>query len=436
MADIRDIVRREYHHPNATLSSDSAVLYYDSCYGTRDDPRFVLSTSDGMIAEFGRTALAKSVKQLKDGDLETLLQRDEQGRFHVRPGIDGKNLMDLAYSRIQAMDLDKDEDTSLFKDLNGKVVMSRFDDFNSMKGIRDIIPDYSDHMVFIKASEGCANRCRHCPEAGYIDLYTRKQIDDNMRSMRKIQERYHGEHARRMMYEGFVNASDILWFEKLKSDIKPVEIIDNMFETFPELCRVGAFMEVQNILEVSRTGEPGRPYSADYLKELAAHGLTRAYVGIETAHHEASRILGKVETYEDKLNAIELLKEAGIAVKAIILLGRFGQGFYGPEETYYPVEESLEMTSRLMAETKPYRIMLSRYLDLEGLPDYSLGGRIVGQPDMDREEAYLRQRIIDQHHIGARGYQGVRNIAERMQADPPFEPGYEDFVTDLIRIAA
>ncbi|MFW6450309.1 MAG: hypothetical protein ACOCZ6_04605 [Nanoarchaeota archaeon] len=174
-----------------------------------------------------------------------------------------------------------------------------------MKGSRDIFPDYNDLMVFIKLSDGCLNRCLHCPEVGVIRLYSKSGIEENMKFMRNIQMKSHGPETRKLMYERFLNTSDLLWFEKLKSDTNPFEITEMMKENFPEFIRIGSFFELHNVLEVCKTGNPDKPYDSSYLKELAKWGLTRAYVGVETAHFLGSDLLGKRESYETKRQGLE-----------------------------------------------------------------------------------------------------------------------------------
>ncbi|MCX7706733.1 MAG: radical SAM protein [Anaerolineae bacterium] len=55
--------------------------------------------------------------------------------------------------------------------------------------------------------------------------------------------------------------------------------------------------------------------------ELAAHGLRRVYIGMETGDEALLRWLRKPGTVQDVIESVRLLKAAGVAVSVIIMLG-------------------------------------------------------------------------------------------------------------------
>ena len=432
MGKLETMLRKMYPFASEVNGSKDAKLYHNTAFGTREDPHFLMTSKEGHIINFGRTALIKSISKVGDDGLHDLVYRDEQGNF---PGLDEDKhkLIDWAYDLVHTMNLDKDEYSRIFKGLNANSVISRFKDFNLMKSERDIIPDYNDFMVFLKVSDGCVNKCMHCPEGGRIELYSKEKILDNMDFLRQIQEKYHGSESRKFMYEGFLNTSDILWFEKLKSDIRPAEIVWHMTKKFPELSRIGTFFELQNVLDVCATGNPDKPYDASYLEELASLGLTRAYVGVETAHYHGSNLLGKSESYETKKQGIELLKDAKIGVKAIVLMGALGQGFYDNHGRFHSSGDAVEETAKLLHETKPYRVMYSKFLPLENLPimEHYGSGKIVPYDTgngAEQEMNSLTKKLYERRLVGPRRWQGEDD-------EPVIEDSYHDFVENRKRLA-
>lgn len=61
------------------------------------------------------------------------------------------------------------------------------------------------------------------------------------------------------------------------------------------------------------------------LEWLAAHGLRRVYIGMESGSDQVLRFLTKVGTGQDVVNAVRAFKAAGIAVGVILLAGAGGQ---------------------------------------------------------------------------------------------------------------
>ncbi len=63
--------------------------------------------------------------------------------------------------------------------------------------------------------------------------------------------------------------------------------------------------------------------------ELAARGLRRVYVGLETGDPELLKFLGKPNTPDDVSTLVSRLKQAGLSVGVIVLVGAGGRAFAG-----------------------------------------------------------------------------------------------------------
>ena len=381
-------------------------VYY--CPNPGGDSTYWMGTDDNVLASFGATGLVQTIEKIGRGYTATpVVERDNQGNFQTNRKnlpLDGVKdpkdytdnqligmLLTHVYGQINKVPDNKENGLSKFHAMTSNRVVARFADYSSLVGPSDIIPDYNDLMNIVTISHGCPNKCLYCPERGGIELFTKEQIEENMGTARKTQQEYHGG-LEDLMNEGFINTSDILWFKVLEeSEMKPEKIIKMFRKYFPELEKIGAFMGVKNILEVSHVPSLDK-FVSNYLSDLRAAGLSRAYVGIETGNSEASALLGKNETYEMKKQALRLLGEANFKTKAIVQVGSLGKGFYRRAEdigkkrnrhNFISSKRALDDTIRLLKESNLHRVMISQSLPLEGLPINKLrkSGRIWGYDD-------------------------------------------------------
>jgi radical SAM superfamily enzyme YgiQ (UPF0313 family) len=354
-------------------------------------------------------------------------------------------LIDYAYT--EAKNLPDDHRGTIarkFRDFTGDRVLARFKDFRMMVGPRDIIPDGDSdyHVPIVTTAEGCIYDCGHCIIGGGMEIFSGAQIKRNIKRARTILEEYHGDNLDDLI-EGFINNSDILWhLISAKSELNPLEIVSLYKEAFPQVWKLGAFFGIRNTI---RTVEK---IDKNYLKKLFKNeeGITRGYVGVETGHDEAAFLINKPESYQDKLKAVNYLKDARIAVKAIVQIGVFGQGFYRraedigkpkTEENFVSWKEVADRTIELLLEMAPYRIMPSEFLPLRNLPVLKLyeQGRIVpysNPGEIDREKAYIYNRIRQAHDNGSVIWQG--ETVRKRAFEPPVEPDYEKFVEGRTRI--
>jgi radical SAM superfamily enzyme YgiQ (UPF0313 family) len=72
-------------------------------------------------------------------------------------------------------------------------------------------------------------------------------------------------------------------------------------------------------------GFSGEKKTVEDYRRLKALGLKRVYVGLESGSEELLRLLKKPGAPEDALHAVQAMKQAGLAVGVIVLLGAGGQ---------------------------------------------------------------------------------------------------------------
>jgi radical SAM superfamily enzyme YgiQ (UPF0313 family) len=398
--DVPSTIERIAHTPNVEL-------YRSQNRGLDKDPEYVMVTADNVLATFGETGLVQTIERI-DGDKQRhlVVYQDGQGRYHIDPdelpvdGIqrdprytEGQHLLmalQYVYDRTKEIPAALDQRVQRFHALTAERAIARFQDYSTLLGPADIIPDYTHRTNIVTVSSGCRFACRFCPEGGeQLELYSPEKIRENMLMAREIQRRYHSG-LERYMDEGFLNTADLLAFGIMPdSPIRPEDIIEMYLEVFPEAQKLGTFMDVRSILEFSKDQRFNGTITSNNLRGLRQRTegdsksgvihplLTRAYVGIETAHDEASKFLGKNIPYDDKFDALSLLQEAGFRVKAIIQVGALGEGFYrrrediGKERTpknFVSSREALARTVNLMQRVEPYRTMVSSFVPLQHLP--------------------------------------------------------------------
>lgn len=443
---------------NMISQTDNAELYFSTKFGTKEDPGYYLATNDKTLIEFGQLGMVRSIKKKVGRKIYSILQRDGQGSFTINldmataAGYDSStgiqnlaaNLINQAYENIGALP----EDTwntieKKFRNFDANRVIARFKDFRKLVSAKDIIPDFDEHQVpIVTVMDGCANICTYCPIGGHVELYSLDKINSNLELAREVLETYH-KNSITELREGFINASDILWFKTLKNKsngVDPLDIIARYKEIFPDVEKLGTFFGTDNLNRVSESYLRKLVYNAKAKNSSDTYfgaGITRGYVGIETGSTQGSRILKKFQTKEEKIRGVQKLRKAGIGTKLIVQVGVFGEGFYptkediGKKSKFIPTRQALDETIDLIIQTAPYRIMISEHQPLKGIGMNRLieTGQIVSYQNKEsvkNEIDYLVQKLTREHKLGNIKWQGM----DRLNPDyePPIEYEYEDFV--------
>ncbi len=127
-------------------------------------------------------------------------------------------------------------------------------------------------------------------------------------------------------------------------------ILETLYRKFPYLERVNTYAGPRSTM--SKTPEQ--------LRELREAGLYRAYLGVETGSDALLKKVKKGVTAEEMLRAGLRLKEAGIDLWAIIIMGLAGPG--------KPSEEHALATAELINRMGPQHCSAMTYMCAPGTP--------------------------------------------------------------------
>ena len=94
-----------------------------------------------------------------------------------------------------------------------------------------------------------------------------------------------------------------------------IEILDQLYEKFPRLKRVGIYGGPKDILAKS----------PQELADLKAHGLTIVYLGVESGHEGILKSVCKGVTTEQMISAGQKLKASGLDVSCTVIIGLGGK---------------------------------------------------------------------------------------------------------------
>ena len=165
-------------------------------------------------------------------------------------------------------------------------------------------------------------------------------------------------------------------------------ILRRLYEAFPRLERVTTY--AGPISTLKKTPEE--------LKALHAGGLGRVYLGVETGWDTLLKKVNKGVNAQQMLEAGLRLKEAGLELWAIVMLGLAGPG----EASATHIQKTVEMINAMA----PRHLSAMTYMPVEGTPMYQdiLAGRFTC---LTPREALLETRgliaglTVDPLHITA-----------------------------------
>lgn len=213
--------------------------------------------------------------------------------------------------------------------------------FSVYKPVTILPPDQYRALV-LQPTEGCHwNRCTFCHfyRHGHFHIKSDEELDDHIRAVKEFFGA--GIRLRQSIFLGDANALVI-----------PQEKLLTVFD------RV--------IQEFSFQGQASKPADADHFFEgiysfidaftadkktesdfraLRARNLRRVYVGVETGCDELLRFLNKPGTARNTLENILTIKQAGLNVGVIILIGVGGKDYDRPH-----VEQTVKLLNQLNLE--------------------------------------------------------------------------------------
>ncbi|WP_313950388.1 radical SAM protein [Accumulibacter sp.] len=194
-------------------------------------------------------------------------------------------------------------------------------------------PPSEAQSLILPITDGCSwNHCTFC------EMYTAPQKHFRARDQAEVLEsiRCTGERFGSEIRRIFLADGDALVLPTRRL----LEILEAIRTHLPAVRRVSSYCLPRNL----------RRKSVDELRDLAAAGLSIAYVGAESGDDEVLERVNKGETFESTREALDKLGEAGITRSVMIL-----NGLAGPELSLRHAENS----ARLVNATQPeYLAML------------------------------------------------------------------------------
>ena len=167
-------------------------------------------------------------------------------------------------------------------------------------------PSEADSLI-LPVTDGCSwNHCTFC------EMYTAPQKHFRARAESEVLEsiRHTGERIGSEIRRVFLADGDALVLPTRRL----LAILDAIRTHLPAVRRVASYCLPRNL----------RRKSVNELRELAAAGLSIAYVGAESGDDEVLERVHKGETYASTVDALDKLGQAGITRSVMILNGLGG----------------------------------------------------------------------------------------------------------------
>ena len=237
-----------------------------------------------------------------------------------------------------------------------------------------ILPPDQYLALVLQATEGCTwNRCTFC--GLYRDRAFRAHSPDSFRAHCAAVRDFFGEgiSLRRGIFLADANAL-VLSMERLRALLA---IAQEYFRLPAGPRPIYSFVSAFDV---------GRK-SAQEWAELAALGLRRAYIGLETGDDALLRFLNKPGTVADAVGAVRALRAGGVAVGAIVMAGIGGDRFADAH-----VAGSVAAI-RAMGLGSGDQVYLSRYVSAPGT-EYDALARQAGIHPLSAEEMDAQRRAL------------------------------------------
>jgi radical SAM superfamily enzyme YgiQ (UPF0313 family) len=168
-------------------------------------------------------------------------------------------------------------------------------------------PPSEGNSVIFQATYGCSwNNCTFC------EMYKTKKFKvKSEQTLYAEIEKFKGKFESPVKIFLADGDSFVLSYKKLSA------IVTELKKSFPKIQRIGAYALPKNILSKS----------LDELKSLQEQGVKILYIGVESGDDDLLKMVNKGETYNSTLDALLLLKEAGIKSSVMILNGLGGLNY-------------------------------------------------------------------------------------------------------------
>lgn len=176
-----------------------------------------------------------------------------------------------------------------------------------------ILPPDQYMAALLQATEGCSfNQCTFCRfyQDRPFHIKSREEFQQHAQAVHDFIGT--GLSARRSIFLGDANAL-----------VTPMDHLLQQFDSIHQIFDVHSLGGIFAFLD----GFSGQKKSQRDFQALAARDLVRVYVGLESGHDPLLAFLNKPGNAEDAIQTVRTMKNAGISVGVIILLGAGGQQF-------------------------------------------------------------------------------------------------------------
>lgn len=200
-------------------------------------------------------------------------------------------------------------------------------------------PPSEARSLILQATIGCShNRCTFC------GMYKGKrfrvrELSELQADIEEAKQRWPG--TRRI----FLADGDALAL----STETLLQILDLCHGAFPQLARVGVYVNASNVLSKSDAA----------LETLAKRGLKIGYLGLESGNEEVLADVRKGATAEEMVEAVRRCQKNGIKMSVMVLLGLGGR-----EKSHDHADDSAKALNRM----NPRYLSLLALMPVEGTP--------------------------------------------------------------------
>jgi radical SAM superfamily enzyme YgiQ (UPF0313 family) len=176
-----------------------------------------------------------------------------------------------------------------------------------------ILPPDQYMAVVLQATEGCSfNTCTFCT------FYK----DRAFRIKRPVEFRAHAEAVREFLGAG-LSLRRTIFLGDANALVTPMPLLMQLLDEVHIVYDVQRLGGIYAFLD----GFSGERKSVSDYRALAAKGLRRVYIGMESGDEAMLRFLNKPSTPEEVVRAVRAMKAGGVAVGIIVLLGAGGHQY-------------------------------------------------------------------------------------------------------------
>jgi len=248
-------------------------------------------------------------------------------------------------------------------------------------------PPSEAHSLLIQATVGCPhNKCTFCMVYKNGPPYRVRPVQEIKEDIQRAQETY-GNGVRTV----FFPAGNTI---AMKTE-QLCEICRFTREVFPRVHRITVYGSSQYIEQKGREG----------LKQLAAAGLSRIHVGLETGSDIILKKIKKGATSRQHIRAGQWVREAGIELSMYVILGIGGVDL---------TEEHVRETVPVLNAVAPEYIRLRTFVPKINTPllqEVEAGSfHLVGPHGIEKETAALVKGITTQSYVASDHYTNYVNV--------------------------